>query len=77
MIYIFDRGKIQTYNRITKQVNAYLIDLDLIYAEMFCKNNKLYLLGGSRVDEFSDEPSSALYCIELDEFKKTETCNDL
>lgn len=76
-IYIFDRGKIQTYNRITKQVNAYLIDLDLIYAEMFCKNNKLYLLGGSREDEFSDEPSSALYSIELDEFKKAETCNNL
>lgn len=77
MIYIFERGKIQTYNRITREVNAYLIDLDQVYAEMFCKNNKLYLLGGSLPEEFSDEPSSALYSIELDEFKKTETCNDL
>ena len=39
IIYIFDDGKIQTYNIKTKELNMYLIDLPLRSGEMFYANN--------------------------------------
>ena len=76
LIYIFEDGKIQTYNIETKELNVYLIDLALKYSELFYANNKLYILGGFNQDEFSIEPSSNLYSIDLNEFKRTETHNE-
>ena len=76
MIYIFEDGKIQTYNTETKELNVYLIDLSLKYSELFYSNNKLYILGGYNQDEFSIEPSSNVYSIDLNEFKRTETHNE-
>jgi hypothetical protein len=76
IIYIFEDGKIQTYNIETKELNVYLIDLALKYSELFYANNKLYILGGYYQDEFSIEPSSNLYSIDLNEFKRTETHNE-
>ena len=76
MMYIFEDGKIQTYNIETKELNVYLIDLALKYSELFYANNKLYILGGFNQDDFSIEPSSNLYSIDLNEFKRTETYNE-
>jgi len=76
MIYIFEDGKIQTYNVVTKELNVYLIDLSLKFSELFCADNKLYLLGGIDQDEYSFEPSADLYSIDLNEFKRTETHNE-
>jgi hypothetical protein len=76
LIYIFEDGKIQIYNIETKELNVYLIDLALKYSELFYSNNKLYILGGFNQDEFSIEPSSNLYSIDLNEFKRTETHNE-
>ena len=77
MIYIFENGKIQTYNTETKEVNVYLIDLALSSAELFCTGNTLYVLGGKETDQYSFSPSSDLYSIDLSEFKKTETYHTL
>ena len=76
MIYIFEDGRIQTYNTETKQLDMYSIELPLKSCEMFYANNKLYLLGGwikheTSEDEYSIVPSSGLYSIDLNEFKKT------
>ena len=76
MIYIFDDGKIQTYNTDTKELNAYLIDLKLKNSELFYSNDMLYILGGSQKNEYSVTPSSSLYRIDLNEFKRTETSNN-
>jgi hypothetical protein len=76
MIYIFDNGKIQTYNTDTKEINAYLIDLPLKNSELFYSNDMLYILGGSLKNEYSVTPSSGLYSIDLNEFKRTETQNN-
>ena len=76
VLYIFEDGKIQTYNIETKELNVYLIGLTLKYSELFYANNKLYILGGYNQDEYSLEPSSGLYSIDLNEFKRTEPYNE-
>lgn len=73
LIYIFENGKIQTYNIETKEVKVYLIDIALKSAELFYAGNLLYLLGGKETDEYSVSPSSDLYSVDVSEFKKTET----
>ena len=73
LIYIFENGKIQTYNTDTREVNVYLIDLALSSGEMYCAGNMLYVLGGKVTDQYSFSPSSDLYTIDLNEFNKTET----
>lgn len=75
MIYMYESGRIQTYNIETKELNAYLIDLDLKFSELFYANHTLYLVGGMEHTEYSTSPSSNLYSIDLDEFKKTEPYN--
>jgi len=76
MIYVFENGKIQTYNTETKEVKAYLIDLALKSCEMFYANNKLYLLGGFMQEDYALSPSSDLYSIDLNEFKRTESVQE-
>lgn len=76
IIYIFEDGRIQTYNIETKQLNMYSIELPLKSCEMFYSNHKLYLLGGwikdeTSLDEYSIRPSSGLYSIDLNEFNKS------
>jgi hypothetical protein len=75
IIYIFEDGKIQTYNIETKELNMYSIDLPLKNSELFYANNTLYLLGGFQQDEFSISPSLNLYSIDINEFKKTKIYN--
>jgi len=73
LIYIYENGKIQTYNIETKEVKVYLIDLALKSAGLFCVENHLYLLGGKKADDTSVLSSSDLYSVDINEFKKTET----
>jgi len=72
IIYIFDNGKILTYNIITKELNEYLIDLFLKSSELHYTNNMLYLLGGYKENEYSFTPSRGFYSINLNEFEITK-----
>ena len=71
IIYIFEEGRIQTYNIVTRELNMYSIDLFLKSSELFYANNKLYIVGGFVEHETSVTPSSELYCIDLSEFNKS------
>jgi hypothetical protein len=71
-IYIFDYGRIFTYNTDTKTLNQYNIDLFLKSSELYYHNNKLYLLGGYIENEYSKTPSNKLYSIDLSEFSNTK-----
>ena len=75
IIYIFDDGKMLTYNINTKLLNEYEINLNLKASELYYYNQKIYLLGGYFEDEFSKSPTSRLYSIDLDEFAKTKVKN--
>lgn len=83
IIYIFDEGRIQTYNIVTRELNMYSIDLFQKSSELFYANNKLYIVGGfveresstttvggSAENETSITPSIELYSIDLSEFQK-------
>ncbi|MCK5028462.1 MAG: carboxypeptidase-like regulatory domain-containing protein [Bacteroidales bacterium] len=72
IIYIFEDERINTYNVETKELNEYLIDLPLLFSELFFANNKLYLLGGYIKEDFRTKPSSDLYSIDIKEFEKTK-----
>ncbi|MDX5586374.1 MAG: carboxypeptidase-like regulatory domain-containing protein [Aureibaculum sp.] len=70
-IYLYDDGKIYTFDIKSKVLKEYLISLNFTSANLYLVNNKLYLLGGFRKDEFSVIPSSDLVSIDLNEFKFT------
>jgi len=71
VVYLFDGGKIVTYNIKTNELKQYLIDLDLKFSKLYYANNKLYILGGFRENSYSFFPSRALYSIDLNEFETT------
>jgi len=73
LIYIYENGKIQTYNIETKELKVYLIDLALKSAELFYADDQLYLLSRKKTDESSELSSFDLYRVDIHEFKKTET----
>ncbi|WP_418603694.1 carboxypeptidase-like regulatory domain-containing protein [Hwangdonia sp.] len=75
IIYIFEDGKMLTYNIDTKVLNEYDINLNLKASEFYYYNKKIYLLGGYFEDEFSKSPTSRLYSIDLNEFAKTKVKN--
>lgn len=72
IIYIFDRGKIYTYNTKNKALDEFYIKLNLTNAKMYFSNNKIYLLGGITIGDYDTTPSSALYSIDISEFNKTQ-----
>ncbi|WP_455592478.1 Kelch repeat-containing protein [Bacteroides sp.] len=72
--YIFENGIIQTYDMKTHDSRAYQIDLQLTGSELFYKDNKLYILGGCKIEGYDvKEPSADLYSINLSEFIQTES----
>lgn len=71
-IYLFEDGKIVRYNIKTKELQQYLIDLNLKSSKLYYANNKLYILGGFRENNYSVTPSRELYSIDLNEFEKTK-----
>jgi len=75
IIYFFEDGKISTYNVLTKELNEYLIDLFLEASEMYYANDKLYILGGFRKNNYSLYPSKGLFSIDISEFDTTKIHN--
>lgn len=72
IVYVFEKGKIVTFNTKTKELSQYSIDLDLQAAKMYYSNDKLYILGGYRENSYSVKPSANLYSIDVDEFDTTK-----
>jgi len=72
IIYIFDKGKIYTFNTKNKELNEFYIKLNLTCSKMYISNNKIYLLGGKNIGDYDITPSSALYSIDIAEFNKTQ-----
>lgn len=72
IIYIFNEGKIITYDTTTNILDEYKIDLNIAKAQMFYFNNKLYIIGGYVKFEFEKVNSPDIYVIDLNEFAKTK-----
>jgi hypothetical protein len=71
-IYIYDDGKIYTYNIKTKELNEYYINLNEKAAHLYYYNNKLYILGGFKYTNYSKVRSDNLFSIDLNEFNLTK-----
>lgn len=71
IVYIFENGKMITYNTNTGLLNEYLIELELKSSKLFYLNDKLYILGGYWVENFSISPSTDVFSIDIREFTKT------
>lgn len=71
-IYIYEDRLMYTYDLKTKQLKEYETDLTLKYSAMYFDNNKLYILGGRKENKSEKLPSSAVFSIEIDEFKNTK-----
>ncbi|PHQ56541.1 MAG: hypothetical protein COC16_03100 [Lutibacter sp.] len=72
VLYIFENGKMITFNILTKELNEYLVDLDLRGAKMFFSKNQLYILGGYLGTNYSKMPSKRVYKISIIDFEKTK-----
>ncbi|MCI7229859.1 kelch repeat-containing protein [Bacteroides fragilis] len=72
IVYIFESNVIQTYNIRTNEVKAFLIDLNLQESGLFCKDDKLFIIGGCRRAVDDVEPFREVYKIDLSDFAKTE-----
>jgi hypothetical protein len=75
ILYIFENGKLCTYNILTKKLNEYKIGLYLSSAAMYYANNKLFIMGGFQFDDYSITPLSKVYSINLNEFIDTKINN--
>lgn len=72
LLYIFENGKMITFNTLTKELNEYLVDLDLKGSKMFFSKNQLYILGGYRETSYSKTPSNKVYKINVLDFENTK-----
>jgi hypothetical protein len=77
LVFIFENSILCTYNRITKEVNEYRIDIPIYGSKMYYKKGKLYVLGGYYKDDFSLSPSSNVYSIDVKEFDTTRIIKSL
>jgi len=74
-IYIFEEGRIFTYNLVSKDLKDYHVNIFLKASKMYIANNKLFILGGFYDGEFSILPSNELFSIDLEEFENTRVYN--
>jgi len=70
-VYLFENGKIITFNIKTKELKEYTTGLFLKASTIHCSNNKLYIVGGFKEDQNSKTPSAEIFSIDLSEFKIT------
>lgn len=75
IIYIFNEDRLYTYDTITKVLEEYDITLKLKGAKMHYHKNKLYVLGGYILNEYSKAASPKIYVIDVNEFSKTAPLN--
>nr|WP_297784442.1 carboxypeptidase-like regulatory domain-containing protein [uncultured Allomuricauda sp.] len=71
IIYIYEYGKIWTFNTETKEMDEYSINLDLKSAQLYVHEDKIYLLGGYSRKKYVVEPSREIYSIDLSQFERT------
>lgn len=72
IIYFFEDRKMCVYDLKTKQLKEYEIELPLKYSALYYFDNKLYLLGGRTDINYSTNPSSKVFSIDINEFETTK-----
>ncbi|MDG1039675.1 MAG: hypothetical protein P8P00_02265 [Polaribacter sp.] len=70
-IYLFEKDRIVTYNTLTKELKEFRIDLPLYFSEIHIKNDKLYIVGGTKIKDYENRPQKSFVEIPLEEFENT------
>lgn len=68
-VYLYDSGRIYTYNIHTGELSGYYIGFDVNNAEMLYENEALFILGGKK----DNIPSSKVYRVNISDFKQTKS----
>ena len=68
-------GKLLIFNTFNRELKEYEINLYLENANMHYYNDALYIIGGKIKKEYSTEPSSSIYKIDIAEFNITKMSN--
>ena len=76
-IYLQEGGKTLTFKLKTRVLKEYKIDLNLKGSEMHFRNEKLYIIGGFRVEDYRKVPSKGFYSIEVSEFLRTKPIKNI
>ena len=70
-VYLFEKDKLVTYHTVTRELKEFQIELPFYFSEMFYKEDKLYIVGGTDLKEYEDTPQRNFVEISLDEFDTT------
>jgi len=70
-IYLFEKDLIVTYNTITKELKEFRIDLELFFSQIQYRNDKLYIVGGTKTKNYQNRPQRSFLEISLNEFENT------
>ncbi len=70
-VYLFENNHIVSYNIESKELKEYKIDLPLFSSAMYFKDDKLYIVGGAEIGEFSYTPRKSFIEIPVEEFSLT------
>ena len=71
-VYLFENDRIVTYHIKTKELKEYRIDLPLFFSEIQVRNEKLYIIGGTKRKNYENRPQKSFVEISLDEFDNTQ-----
>ncbi|UAB85461.1 carboxypeptidase-like regulatory domain-containing protein [Zunongwangia sp. SCSIO 43204] len=72
LLYIYDEGKICTYNLITKSLKEYHIPVKRQASAMHIYENKLILIGGVSSYNYNFLPRNSVYQIKLEDIEHSE-----
>ena len=72
LIYIYERGRIHTFDTAEKEMKTYSIDLKVEGPNVHILNDQLFIIGGYDQNGYKIKPLTGSYKVDLIEFNKTE-----
>ncbi len=72
IIYIYEKGKIFTFDIGKNEVKSYRVDLDVQGPDLHVWNGYLFIIGGYNEHLYTKKPIAGCFKIDLNQFDKTE-----
>lgn len=72
IIYLFDNNKIIVFDIKNKTLKQFSVEINATDSSIQYYNNKLYIIGGKKENEYSIVPSKEVLSIDLEEFETTK-----
>lgn len=72
VIYLFDNNSITVFDIKNKTMKQFSVEINTVNASIHYYNNKLYIVGGIKENNYSKTPSRGTFSINLEEFETTK-----